>query len=110
VCARNSAGAGWAHPDDHPGDTIFAGVAIGGLLGETLGSGSVAGALLGAVGGGVAGNAIERKTRPEDAQEIVVRLDGGGTMGIVQPGMQHFQPGQRVRVLTSPTGSRVGPG
>lgn len=91
---------------DKPTEGIVAGAVIGSILGE---AGGVAGTLIGAVGGGFAGNAIQRSNQ-EEAQEIVVRLDDGSTIVVVQPGMEHFEPGQRVRVQSGPKGSRVEPG
>jgi len=63
--------------------------------------------VIGAVGGGIAGNAIERKLDEQDGQEVVIQLDNGATVAIVQPGPQNFEAGDRVRVLTRPKGSRV---
>ena len=86
-----------------------AGAAIGGLLGNQVGHGGgrAAATVIGAVGGGIAGNAIERKIEEQDGQEIVIRLDTGATVAIVQPGPHTFAAGDRVRVLTGPKGSRV---
>jgi outer membrane lipoprotein SlyB len=96
--------------EDKPIEGIFAGAAIGGILGESIGNGGIGATLLGTVAGGFAGNAIQRKVSHKDAQEIVIRLDNGSSIAVVQPGLQDFQPGQRVRVLTGPKGSRVEPG
>ena len=93
--------------EDKPIEGIFAGAAIGGLIGDSIGGGGIGAALLGTVAGGFAGNAIQRKVSDQDAQEIVIRLDNGSSIAVVQPGMQDFEPGQRVRVLTGPKGSRV---
>ena len=95
-------------PDDKPGEDIFAGAAIGGLLGETIGNG-FAGALIGTVGGAFAGNEVHRRTIAAQGQEIVVRLDDGSTITVVQSAMR-LAPGQRVRVLSGSTGARVEPG
>lgn len=86
-----------------------AGAAIGGLLGNQVGHGGgrAAATIIGAVGGGIAGNAIERKIVEQDGEEIVIRLDNGATVAIVQPGPDNFAAGDRVRVLTGPKGSRV---
>lgn len=86
-----------------------AGAAIGGLLGNQIGHGGgrAAATVLGAVGGGIAGNAIERKVEEQDGEEIVIRLDNGTTIAIVQPGSHSFAAGDRVRVLNGPKGSRV---
>jgi outer membrane lipoprotein SlyB len=93
--------------EDKPIEGIFAGAAIGGLIGESIGGGGVGAALLGTVAGGFAGNGIQRKAGDQKAQEIVIRLENGSSIAVVQPGMQDFEPGQRVRVLTGPKGSRV---
>jgi outer membrane lipoprotein SlyB len=91
-----------------PAGTI-AGAAIGGLLGNTIGHGDGRGiaTILGAVGGGLAGNAIERDATAQNGEEIVVHLDGGATVAVVQGASPWFQHGERVRVLSSPSGSRV---
>lgn len=94
--------------EDHAPVGTVAGAAIGGLLGNSIGHGNGRGVatILGAVGGGFAGNAIERKASAQNGEEIVVRLDNGSTIAVVQ-GAQGFEAGQRVRVLTGPKGSRV---
>lgn len=95
--------------EDRPIVGTVAGAALGGLLGNQIGHGGgrAAATVIGAVGGGIAGNAIERNVSGQDGQEIAVRLDNGSTIAIVQPGVQGFEAGQRVRVLTGPKGSRV---
>jgi outer membrane lipoprotein SlyB len=95
--------------EDRPVVGTIAGAAIGGLLGNSIGHGNgrAAATVIGAVGGGIAGNAIERHVSGEDGQELVIRLDSGSTIAVVQPGIQGFEAGQRVRVLTGPKGSRV---
>jgi outer membrane lipoprotein SlyB len=94
--------------DQAPVGTI-AGAGIGGLLGSTLGRGPGRGitTILGAVGGGLAGNAIERNGSAQNGEEIVIRLDSGATIAVVQGGLQDFERGQRVRVLSGRSGSRV---
>ena len=91
-----------------PAGTI-AGAAIGGLLGNTIGHGNGRGVatILGAVGGGFAGNAIEHNATTQNGEEIVVRLDNGTTIAVVQGGSQDFEAGQRVRVLTGSRGARI---
>jgi len=93
---------------DAPVGTI-AGAALGGILGSQFGhgAGSAAGAVLGAVGGGLAGNAIEHRATDHDAQEIVVRLDDGSTIAVVQGGPAELRPGDRVQVLNGAGGARV---
>ena len=95
--------------EDSPIVGTVAGAALGGLLGNSIGHGGgrAAATVIGAVGGGIAGNAIERHVTAQDGQEIVIRLDNGNTIAVVQPGTQGFESGQRVRVLTGGKGSRV---
>ena len=95
--------------EDQPIVGTVAGAALGGLLGNSIGHGGgrAAATIIGAVGGGIAGNAIERNVTAQSGEEIVIRLDSGSTIAIVQAGSQGFEAGQRVRVLTGPKGSRV---
>ena len=95
--------------EDKPIVGTLAGAALGGLLGNQIGHGGgrAAATVIGAVGGGIAGNAIERHATAQDGQELVIRLDNGTTIAVVQAGTQGFEIGQRVRVLTGPKGSRV---
>jgi len=95
--------------EDHAPVGTVAGAAVGGLLGSTLGrgAGGAVTTILGAVGGGLAGNAIEHSATAQNGEEIVVRLDNGSMIAVVQGGSQGFEAGQRARVLTGPRGSRV---
>lgn len=87
----------------------IAGAAVGGILGSQVGhgAGSGVGAILGAVGGGLAGNAIEHSATQHEGEEIVVRLDNGSTIAVVQGGSQNLRPGDRVQVLNGGRGARV---
>ncbi len=82
------------------------GAVAGGFLGSTIGGGSgstiaaVAGALLGAGAGYFAGEQIGR----EQGLEIMVRLDSGGEISVVQGAKEAFAVGARVRVLTGNNG------
>ena len=93
--------------EDHAPVGTVAGAAVGGLL-NSIGHGGGRGVatILGAVGGGFAGNAIEHNATAQNGEEIVVRLDSGATIAVVQ-GSQGFERGQRVRVLSGSRGSRV---
>lgn len=90
------------------------GAVVGGLLGSGVGGGlgRDLATVGGAIGGGLVGNAIENRATQQNGVEIVVRLDNGRTVSIVQPvGAQIFSLGQRVQVITAPNGtSRVVPG
>ena len=95
--------------EDHGGVGTAAGAVIGGLAGNELGHGAgrAVTTILGAIGGGLAGNAIERNATAQRGTEIVVRLDSGASIAVVQGASEQFETGQRVRVLTGRGGSRV---
>jgi outer membrane lipoprotein SlyB len=95
--------------EDHAEVGTAAGAVLGGLLGSTLfhGPARLASTVVGAVAGGVGGNALEHEATARDGDEIVVRLDHGRTIAVVQGGSRDFDAGQRVRVLTGPEGTRV---
>jgi outer membrane lipoprotein SlyB len=88
-----------------------AGGAVGGIAGSNVGhgNGSAVAAILGAVAGGVVGNTLEHKATTKDAYEITVKLDSGEYRAIVQEADVQFQPGQRVRLVSSGGVSRVTP-
>ena|SRR5688572_15025709 len=88
-----------------------AGGVTGGVAGSGVGQGrgAATAGVLGGVAGGVIGNTVEEKMTRKDALEIVVKLDSGELRAIVQEADQEFQPGQRVRLLTSGGITRVTP-
>lgn len=81
------------------------GVAAGSLIGS--GGGSVAAGILGAVLGGIAGSAAENRINQRAGLEITVRLDNGEMRAITQDADESFQPGDRVRLLSSGGTTRV---
>ena len=90
----------------------WGGAAIGTAVGSGVGSGAgrqVARAV-GGVAGAVAGQAVEKEITSETGLEIVVALDDGGSVAIVQANDVTFAAGQKVRILFGPGGSaRVRP-
>lgn len=95
--------------DDPDGLGTLTGGIVGGILGSAFGGGSgriftVAG---GALAGGLAGTGIEKAVRTKAAQEIMVELDGGRTIVVVQEidKSEILAVGDRVRVLSAPDGS-----
>lgn len=50
---------------------------------------------------------FEHPMQPETADELAIRLDSGEAITVRQNGAQRFEPGGRVRVLSSATGMRV---
>ena len=50
---------------------------------------------------------FELAARPRSGDELLVRLDDGRAITLVQTGMRAFQPGQRVLVVPDRQGARV---
>ena len=89
--------------------TVAGGV-VGGVAGSSVGGGkgSAIGAVLGAVAGGVAGAAAEEAITRKPGIEVVVRLDSGRTIAVVQEDTgESFVRGDRVRILESGGQARV---
>ena len=79
----------------------------GGVLGSTIGSGhgrDVA-TIVGALAGAAIGATIQREAGTKNGFEIVVNLDNGRTLVVVQEADVPMFPGDRVRVLTAPDGT-----
>ena len=93
----------------HSGIGAGAGAVLGGLAGSEIGhgTGSIAGAVAGALAGGLGGNAIEGAVTHKGGYEVVVRLENNRTISVVQEDADSLRPGDRVRVVTGPDGSRV---
>ena len=85
-----------------------AGAAIGGLLGDQVGHGGGRAAAT-VIGGSAAASPATRSSADRRAGRpgVVIPLDSGATVAIVQPGPHALAAGDRVRVLTGPKGSRV---
>ena len=84
---------------------------VGYSVGRSIGSGStarIAGAV-GAVGGAVAGRAVQKKVTEKTAFELIVELDTGRTVAIVQTDLESLQEGDQVRVLMGRGNNRVIP-
>jgi hypothetical protein len=65
------------------------------VLGQTIdsGTGRTLATVLGAVGGAVAGGAVEEELTKKDGLEIIVKLDGGKVVSVVQEADVPFQAG-----------------
>lgn len=86
------------------------GAAVGGIAGSSVGSGkgSAIGAVVGAVVGGLAGAAAEEGLTRSQGVEITVKMDNGELLAITQEDQgEHFQPGERVRLLQDGRTTRV---
>lgn len=89
------------------------GAVIGGMAGNTVGSGSGKGlaTAVGAVAGAVVGSMAQEKMTRAQGVEIIVQLDNGSSMAVVQE-VQHvneFVAGQRIRLTAGNGKTRVAP-
>jgi outer membrane lipoprotein SlyB len=88
-----------------------AGGVTGGIAASSIGhgTGSAVAAAVGAIAGGLAGAAAEEGLTKSSGVEIVVKLDNGQTIAVVQAvdANTTFQPGDRVRVLSGQGITRV---
>lgn len=86
-----------------------AGAIVGGIAGSSVGQGKGAavGAVIGGVAGGIAGQAAEQAGTRKAGLEITVKLDGGKLVAITQEADEAFKPGERVRIISDGSTSRV---
>lgn len=96
---------------DGVGSGAVVGAVVGGLLGNQIGSGSgrTAATVGGAVAGGYIGDKIQDNRNYENGLEVVVRLDNGRRVAVIQNSDYRFYEGQRVKVVGSDSDSRVAP-
>jgi outer membrane lipoprotein SlyB len=84
---------------------VGAGAIVGGLAGSTIGGGkgSSIATVLGAVAGGLAGQALQEEATRVQGQEIVLRMENGKLLSVVQEVENNlfFRIGDKVRVLRS---------
>ena len=87
------------------------GAIVGGLVGNQIGGGR--GRDLATVGGAVAGGAVghqvQRSRNHENGIEIVVRLENGSRVAVIQNQDYNLRPGDRVRVVGQGNDARVSP-
>jgi len=81
----------------------IAGAAIGGIAASGIGGGkgSAIASIAGAVIGGFIGDKAEKLVTDKKAYKIVVKLDSGQKIVVVQQADVPFQPGERVNVFSS---------
>lgn len=85
------------------------GAVVGGVAGSTVGGGRgrVVGGAVGAVLGGLGGAAAEEAITRQDGLEITVKLDSGRILAVTQAADEEFRVGDRVRLLTGGSATRV---
>jgi len=85
------------------------GAMIGGVAGSEVGKGKgkVVGSVAGAVAGGAIGSIIDRNAQAKPGVEVIVKLDSGHTVAIVQLADQQFEAGDEVKILTHAGKSRI---
>lgn len=85
-----------------------AGAAVGGVAGASMGKNTTTktlGGLIGAIGGGVLGNMAGTAAGEDRAGELVLMLENGKRIFVVQKDGMRFKEGDRVFVLVSETSS-----
>ncbi len=89
-----------------PIGTAAGGVA-GGVLGSTVGGGSgkTVAVVIGALAGAAAGTMAEEGITRKPGLEIIVKIDGGRTIVVVQEDDMAVAAGDRVRIITAPDGT-----
>jgi outer membrane lipoprotein SlyB len=89
-----------------PIGTAAGGVA-GGVLGSTVGKGSgrTVAVVIGALAGAAAGTLAEEGITRKPGLEIIVKIDGGRTIVVVQEDDMAVAAGDRVRIITAPDGT-----
>ncbi len=88
------------------------GSALGGVAGNTVGGGhgQAAATIIGAIAGAVIGDYTERGLTASAGVELIIRLDSGRLIAVVQQADTPFAAGDPVRVITSGDGvTRVSP-
>ena len=94
------------------GAGTLVGAGAGAVAGHNIGSGSTDNTL-GAIGGGLLGSAIgsnvQQRAGSKAGLNIVVKLDGGGSISFVQEAnsRENFRVGDRVKVLYNGNKTRV---
>lgn len=85
------------------------GVALGSLIGR--GTGRDVAMIAGALAGGVGGNYAEQRQydKPQEAQQIIVRMKSGVLVSVTQPVNAELKPGTKVYVEGQGAGARVVP-
>lgn len=85
------------------------GAAIGGIAGSTIGKGrgSAIAAVVGAIAGGLIGSATEEGVTRQQGYEIMVKLDSGEMLSVVQEADEEFTQGERIRVLSDGFKTRI---
>ena len=86
---------------------------IGGMAGNTMGGGAGRGlaTAVGAIGGAVAGSAVQERATRAQAVELILRMEDGTSMSVVQEveNINQFYAGQRVRLTIGNGNTRVAP-
>ncbi|MCE4072228.1 MULTISPECIES: glycine zipper 2TM domain-containing protein [Pseudomonas] len=85
------------------------GVALGSLIGR--GTGRDVAMIAGALAGGVGGNYAEQRQydKPQEAQQIIVRMKNGVLVSVTQPVNAELKPGSKVYIEGQGAGARVVP-
>jgi outer membrane lipoprotein SlyB len=86
-----------------------AGAFAGGIAGSTVGGGNgqIVGAIAGTILGSIIGHNIEHQANEVQGVEVTVLLDSGSYIAVVQGADEPFRSGDRVRILSGRSTTRV---
>ena len=96
---------------DERGVGTVTGAALGGIAASNVGKGrgKLAATIIGAVAGGIIGKKVEGEVTKEQGVELLIDLDNGKTIAVIQgkDPQDQFRVGDRVRVLSRGGETRV---
>jgi len=91
------------------GGKVAGGAAVGAIAGAALaGPGRHwGGAIVGGMAGAAIGGAVAKSESVKPGTELIIQLENGQEIAIQIPGQQSFLPGDRVRLISGSSGTKV---
>ena len=88
---------------------VAGGAAVGAVAGAALARPGrhFAGAVVGGMAGAAIGGAVAKSESVKPGTEVVIKLDNGQEVAVQIPGQQTFLPGDRVRLISGSSGTKV---
>jgi len=88
---------------------VAGGAAVGAVAGAALARPGrhFAGAVVGGMAGAAIGGAVAKSESVKPGTELIIQLESGQEIAIQLPGQQTFLPGDRVRLISGSSGTKV---
>jgi outer membrane lipoprotein SlyB len=95
--------------DKPSGSKTMGGAAVGAVAGAAIaGHGHhFGGAIIGGLAGAAIGSAADKADSVKPGTELIIKLDNGQEIAIQIPGTLNFLPGDRVRMISGSSGTKV---